>query len=166
MKIRLLPCAWLTAALLFADGGAVQIRKQAGPLLITVFGDPVPLRVGSADLSVLVQTALESSAVLDATVVLHLSKPGEPDVDVSATRAQAANKLLYAAHPVLPSAGAWHLDVQVRSNGSAVDAAGEILVLPRSTSLNASWPYFALVPAGVLLFLVNQWLKNRRRRAS
>ena len=164
MRIRLHRCAWLAATLLFADGGAVLFRKQVGPLLITVFGAPVPLHAGRADLSVLVQTGLDTSAVLNATVLLRLSKAGERDIEVAATRAQATNKLLYAAHPILRSAGAWSLNVRVAVNGNAFDTLGEIMVLPPETSLTSYWPYFAMVPAGMLLFLANQWLKSRRRR--
>ncbi len=163
MIARLHICICLLAPLLFADGGAVQFRKQAGPLSITVFSAPAPLRAGSADLSVLVQTAADSEAVLDATVTLRLSKPGEPSIDIPATRAQATNKLLYAAQPLLPSAGRWQIDVQVSWNGNTFEAPGEITVLPQASPLNSFWPYFALAPVAVLLFLANQWLKQRRR---
>jgi hypothetical protein len=164
LRIRFHRWVWLASTLMFADGGAVQFRKPAGPLSITVFSAPVPLRVGSADLSVLVQTNADANAVLNAAVLLQLSKSGEQPINVPATRAQATNKLLYAAHPVLSSAGAWHLNVQVTWNGDTLNAPGEITVLPRETSLSSFWPYFALVPAGVLLFLANQWLKRRRQR--
>ena len=89
----------------------MQFRQQVGPLIVTVFSAPVPLRVGSADLSVLVQTVRDASPVLNAEVALQLSSPGSPAIHVPATRAQATNKLLYAAHPVLPSAGQWRLTV-------------------------------------------------------
>lgn len=167
MRARCVPLAatLLLVRVLLADGGAVQFRTSAGPLSITVFSAPVPLRVGGADLSMLVQTSADRSAVLNAAVELQLSKPGEQPINLPATRAQATNKLLYAAHPMLPSAGAWHLKVQVNWNGSRFEAAGEITVLPRETPLSSFWPYFAVVPAGVLLFLANQWLKRRRRDA-
>ena len=56
----------LPPRLLFADGGIVQFQKQAGPFFVTVFSAPVPLRVGAADLSVMVQKADDRSEVLDA----------------------------------------------------------------------------------------------------
>jgi hypothetical protein len=164
MRIRVTVFGLFLAALLFADGGAVEFRKQAGSLLITVFGAPVPLRAGVADLSVLVQNVRDTSAVLDAEVDLTLSRAGEMEISLPATRAQATNKLLYAAYPVLPSAGEWRLNVQVKSLGRLVAVDGAIVVTPRQTSVIAYWPYIAFVPIAIVLFLVNQYLKSRSRQ--
>jgi hypothetical protein len=161
LKIRAYLCTFLAASLLLADGGALQFRRQTGPLSIALFSAPVPLRVGAADLSVLVETAADSTAVLDASVELQLSKPGEQPIVVAATRTQATNKLLYAARPLLPSAGVWNVTLQVTRSGSTFAVPGSITVLPPASPVGAFWPYFALVPAGLLLFLANQWLKKR-----
>lgn len=132
--------------------------------MVTLFSAPVPLRAGNADLSVLVETAADASAVLDASVELQISKPGEQRIVVAATRTQATNKLLYAARPLLPSSGVWNVDVQVMHNGMAFAAAGSVTVVPPASPVGDFWPYFALVPAGVLLAVANQWLKKRQRR--
>lgn len=161
MRIRAYCCAFLAANLLLADGGVVQFRRQSGSLSITLFGAPAPLRAGVADFSVLVETIADTSAALDASVELRLSKPGEQPIALPATRAQAANKLLYAAQPRIPSAGVWQADVQVTRNGMTFDASGEVHVLPQESPMEVVWPYLALVPVGVLFFLVNQWLKSR-----
>ena len=151
------------AGLLRADGGAVESRTRVGSLIVTVFGAPAPLRAGRVDLSVMVQTAPDENPVLDADVVLRLSKPGAAAVRITATRAQATNKLLYAAQPVLPSPGKWRLDVQVHANGSAVTVPVNLAVFPPESSLVTYWPYLLIVPAGVLLFILNQWLKSKLR---
>ena len=164
MRIRLHPCVWLIASLLLADGGAVQFRNRAGPFLVTVFTVPTPLRAGPADFTVLIQNAMDASPVLNATVSLRLSRQGEPDLMMEATRAQATNKLLYAAHPTLPSAGAWRLNLTVKSDGNTFDAAGDITVYPREAVLRTYWPYLSLAPVAVLLFAINQWLKTNPRR--
>ncbi len=49
--------AVLAATLVFADGGTMLFRKRADPFLVTAFSEPVPVRVGAADLSVMVQNA-------------------------------------------------------------------------------------------------------------
>lgn len=149
--------------LLVADGGIVQFRTQAGPFLVTVFSAPVPLRVGVADLSVMVQRLNDRSEELDCNVMLHLSKPGERDIRVAATRAQATNKILYAAHPVLQKAGNWNLTLEIKARGDAARVNGAITVLPQLPPLIAYWPYFAVLPAAVALFALNQWLKRRRK---
>ncbi len=153
------------AALMWPDGGAVQFRKQAGPLIITVFGAPVPLRVGTGDFSVMVQRAKDQSTVLDAGVRLRLARSTADEVfevTVPASHAQATNKMLYAAHVKLPSAGEWRLQAQVTAANQSVDVSGNVNVLPPEPPAMAHWPYFALIPAAILAFALNQWLKSKR----
>jgi hypothetical protein len=153
----------LIAPPLFADGGIVQFQEQAGPFFVTVFSTPVPLRVGSADLSVMVQNANSRREVLNCDVTLELSKPGDRDIQAHATAAEATNKLLYAAPIVFPSAGKWHLSVDIKETADAVRVNGELAVLPELPPLIAHWPYFALVPVAVVIFGLNQWLKAKRK---
>ena len=147
---------------LFADGGAVQFRRQAGSLVMTVFAAPSPVRAGAAtDLTVLVQDSRDLRPVLNAEVALTLSKAGGQDVVVSATRAQAVNKLLYAASAVLPVPGEWRVNVQIIRQHSLVSVDGTINVLPAESSVARYWPYIAIVPFLIVLFVLNQWLKSR-----
>ncbi len=162
-SIRILAGLCLATCFLVADGGIVQFQKQAGPFLITLFSAPVPLRAGTADLSAMVQKIEDRSAVLDCAVVLQLSHPGERDIHVAATRAQATNKLLYAAHPVLQRPGKWHVAVEIKSRGNTVRVAGDMMVLPEEAPVIAHWPYFAVLPVAVGLFALNQWLKASRK---
>jgi len=161
-------CLHLIASLSIADGGAVLSRVHTGSLIVTVFSTSVPLRVGAADLSVMVQTAASGSLELDADIDLRLSKPGGPEIRIAATRTRSANKLLYTAQPILPSPGEWHLDVHVQANGNTIAVPVSISVLTADPPLVTYWPYFLAVPLGMLLFILNQWLKSRmqpRRRA-
>ncbi len=152
--------------MLYADGGTVLFHKQAGPFEVTLFGSPTPLRVGSADLSVMVQKTADSSSVSDAEVNVHLkrSEPGNiVEVIAPATHAKATNKLLYAAHVHLPAAGTWRVDVEVAAAGSTASASGQVTVQPPEPPAANYWGYFALVPFVILLFVFNRWLKRRRR---
>jgi hypothetical protein len=153
----------LAIGLLLGDGGLAQFQGEAGGLVITVFGAPVPLRVGLADLAVMVQKADDRSDVLDCDVMLHLSKPGEKDIIVAAMSGQARNKLLYAAHPVLQKAGEWNLSVEVKGRRETARVNGELTVLPELPPSIAYWPYFAALPIAVTLFALNQWLKAQRK---
>lgn len=146
----------------FADGGTLQFRKQAGPFTVTLFSAPVPLRAGAADLSVLVQDA-EENTLVDGAVTLLLSKSDQPDIVAEATTARATNKLLYAARVDLPEAGKWRVQVRVNRGGSNAAVDGEISVLPEEAPLLTYWPYFAVVPIGLVLFVLNQWLKGKQR---
>ena len=156
----------LASEILPGDGGALQFRTRAGSFLLTVFSAPMPLRVGSADLSVMVQKASSQDVILDARLLLDLTKPQQREMHeivVPATRDQAANKLLYAARMTFPSAGQWRLNLSVTANGETAHGSGDLAVMPGQTPLQAYWPYFAVPPLAILFFVMNQWLKGKRR---
>jgi hypothetical protein len=113
-------------------------------------------------LSVLVETATGNQPVLDASVRLNLQQ-GNRHMDAVLTHAQATNKLLYAASPNLPSPGNWRAIVRIERAGMRTDASGTIEVLAGGGSFLNYWLYFAVVPLVIMLFLLNQRLKGRRR---
>ncbi len=152
-------------ALLWADGGTVQLQQQAGPYLVTVFSEPVPVRVGRVDLSVLCQRVADKGAVLDARVLLHLRKPGGGEIlefTVPARHDSATNKLLYAAALDIPSSGIWRFSVDVEREKSLVSVAGTMRVSDKEPPLATYWPFFAMVPLIAGLFGVNRWLRRGR----
>jgi hypothetical protein len=161
--IALLP---VCAGCLLADGGALLVRQNAGPLTISIFSSPEPLRVGTGDLSVMVQKSDDKSTVLDAKVKLHLTHTtpdGISEVFVPATHAKATNKLLYASQVNLTAQGPWKLVTTVDSKAGSAEIAVNINVLPAEPRIFAYWPYFAVVPLIIVLFAINQWLKARRK---
>ncbi len=143
----------------------MQLRKHVGSFVLTVFSTPVPLRVGSADLSVMIQKASNQSVILNARVSLDLSKPEQGknvEIVAPATRAQATNKLLYGARVTLPSAGQWRLNLSVAANGETAHTSGNIAVMPAQTPFGSYWFYFAVPPLAIFFFAMNQWLRRRR----
>ena len=139
-------------------------RKRTDPFIVTAFGEPVPPRVGLVDLSVMLQNANDRSTVLDAAVILRLktSLAGTiTEVVAPATHARATNKLLYAAHITLPSPGKWQLSVEIKQGNATASVSGEMSVLPREAPATTYWPYFAMVPLFVLLFILNRWLRRK-----
>lgn len=145
----------------------MQFRKTAGPFIVTVFSEPVPVRAGKADLSVMVENATDQSNVQDAHVLLRLRKMESGsvvEVAAPATHDRATNKLLYAASVTLPSAGLWQMTVDVREKSDTASAAGDLSVLTAEPPLIQHWPLFAVVPLMIVFFVLNQWLKSRRRR--
>src|SRR5262249_8693772 len=97
-------------------GGEVRLMEKAGPVVITVFRDATPLRVGPVDLSVMVQDRDSGRPILDAEVTVRLREHGAggPSILTQATRQNATNKLLYAALVDLPAPGLWELQVGTR----------------------------------------------------
>ncbi len=155
---------FLAAGVVFGDGGTMLFRQQAGPFVITAFAEPAPVRVGVADISTMVQRETDQSTVLDAKVSVHLkqSAPGKiVELVAPATHANATNKLLYAAHLNIPSTGEWTLSVDVSEKQGAALASTEINILPPEPAGETYWPYFLFVPLGILVFVLNRWLRKK-----
>jgi hypothetical protein len=160
-------CVVVCPATLFADGGTVQFRRQAGPFWITLFTSPAPLRPGAVDLSVLLEAEATRQPLLDAVVQIAIRKDNRT-INLDATRAQATNKLLYASQADIPSPGRWDVNVVVDRNGQQGAAAGTLLVLDPLPPIFMYWPYFAVVPVFIVLFAIHQFLRhreNQRRRS-
>jgi len=151
----------LAAAAAFGDGGLVRVSERSGPFVVTVFTAPTPLRVGGADVSVLVQTADDRSAVLDAEVEI-VARASGVELRAPATRGAATNKLLYAAIITFPTPGAWALAAHVR-RGESVAVSCEVSVEPPQAAVIAYWPYFAAPALIVAVFALHQWLAARTR---
>ena len=164
--IRVCVLLFVWAKLLAADGGTVQLQKQVGPFLVTVFSEPVPVRVGRVDLSVMCQRLSDKSAVLDANVLFHLRRPGGGEIfsyTLPARHSNATNKLLYATSVTVPSPGLWQLGVDIEREHVLVSTYGTLKVLDKEPPLATYWPYFLMVPLVVILFSVNRWLRRGRR---
>ena len=98
-----------------ADGGTLQFYGRRGDRVVSVFTTPSPLRVGPADLSVLVQQAETGRAMTDVSVEVLAYPLDQPDSRKSAvaTSGAATNKLLRAATLELHRGGRWHVDLIV-----------------------------------------------------
>ena len=147
------------AAGLFADGGAVVLRRESGSLLIAVFVSPGAPRVGTADFSVMLQDRESLAPVLDAAVSLALDDA--PPVPLTHDLAQ--NKLLYAAPVKLDRAGRSQLSITVRRGEVAAVANGEIEIAAAAGAI-AYWRYLVVPPAAIVVFGIHQWLRRRRVR--
>jgi hypothetical protein len=166
MKSLLIPAlVILVQATAWADGGTVQLRQEAGDLVITVFASPGPLSVGPVDISLLLQNRDGLEPVLDAKVSLVLREDDSTlELQAQPTREQARNKLLYAAPVTLSNPGKWHIAVRVLENGTETDAAGilEVAAAPDKAASYAG--YIAFPPVMIGLFIVRQWLIRQRSR--
>jgi hypothetical protein len=146
------------SSLAHADGGAVLLSERRGPLLVTVFASPTPLRAGPVDFSVLVQDASSGEPVLQSKVKLCLRKPGTQALQLPATHEAATNKLLQAVQFELPDAGRWRLDVEVEGSGSAVVFSGELEAGPPLPRWRELWPWIGWPVCVIGLFGVRRLL--------
>ncbi len=163
----LLPAAIMLAhASALADGGAIQLRKEAGPFVITVFAAPAPVAAAPVDLSVLVQNRNGLEPVLDATVAFILrSETSGAQIGVQPTRERAWNKLLYAAPVTFTESGKWQMHISIQRNGERIETSGTIAVVPAFDGATSYWSYIAFPPLAIVLFVARERLIRRKAKA-
>jgi hypothetical protein len=153
----------LVQIIALADGGAAQLRTEAGEFVITVFTSPSPLAAGPVDISLLLQNRETLEPVLDADVSLLLRSAASDDVIESRpSRSMARNKLLYAAPVTLPQSGEWNLTVTILRNGQRTQATGTIHVAPEANTAASYWSLFAFPPLTIVLFAIRERIIRRR----
>jgi hypothetical protein len=146
------------------DGGTVRYYDRLGDFCVSVFTSPTPLRVGPADVSVLIQDANTGEPVLDAQVALSAKLQNRPEVTlhVLATTTGATNKLLHVATLEFPEEGSWEVTLDLVS--PKVEDQARLLLevtepLPLARAWNA-WYWWPLAP--ITLFSAHQFLVHRR----
>ena len=145
-----------------ADGGVVMYQRTSEPFTITLFSAETPLRPRRADLSVLLESTGEHSAILDAEVFIELEHEAGMIIRTEATRSQARNKLLYCSLINLPAAGQWKMRVRVRHGEITAEMLSDLIVAAPQPVLVSYWKLLALPPIPITLFIINQWLRRRR----
>jgi hypothetical protein len=154
----------LAQAAALADGGTVQLRKEAGAFVITVFTSPAPLSAGPVDISLLLQNRNGLEPVLDATVSLILRDPSGAEIRARLTREHAQNKLLYAAPMTFGTSGKSQLDITILRNGERTGATGTIDVAPAPEMAASYWSYIAFPPLMIVAFVVRERLIRRKAK--
>jgi hypothetical protein len=103
-------------AVALANGGTVQVSDQpTGPYHVTVMTSPSPLRTGTADVSVMVTLGDTDVVDEDASVLVSVAPVAAAAAPTSytATRANATNKLFYAANVPFAQAGRYAFNVLI-----------------------------------------------------
>ena len=154
----------LSATSVAADGGAVVAQGADKGVRVTVFAEPIPLRVGPSDLSAMVQDA-SGAPMLDCEVTLVMTSPAnsaEP-LRASLKRDGATNKLLYHALVTVPEPGAWHGEVSARCAAGQATASATWDIGAPPSSISNHWPYLAFPGLVIAVFL---WFQASRRGGS
>ena len=146
-----------------ADSGVVRASVIDGSWKITAFSEPTPLRVGLADLTVLVQNAEDDEPVLGATVSLLLKHEDStmPSILTEATHETATNQMLYSSLIDLPAAGRWSIEVAVMQGQQTGRLAFEAEVAEALPMIYELWFWFMLPALAIVLIILNQWLQRR-----
>lgn len=162
----------------WADGGRIVGEKNLPETQVILFAHPTPLCAGPTEFSVFLVHAKTQKPVLDAIVFLQCRKisapipelawkgPGciSPGVDLQAKRGQSGNQLLYTATQVLPEPGLWEIEVRINREGKSLSIPFPLKVERPAPAWLAWWPFFAMVPCGILLYFWRlRLLKSQRR---
>jgi hypothetical protein len=144
------------------------MRKAAGPFVVSLFTQPESLGVGQADLSAMVEEQGSGKVLLDAEVVITLTREnaqGEPIV-AHLSHGQETNRLLLDAIVQLPQAGKWHAAIQVEEAGRKASVATDLIVGDHSARRGTVWTFALLPVCAIVLFAWVQAAKRpvRRRR--
>jgi hypothetical protein len=148
-----------------ADGGVVLWQRISAPFTITLFSTEVPLRPGVADLSVLLESTEGHSPILDARVLIELEHEAGTIIRAEATRSQARNKLLYCSLINLPAAGHWKIRLHIRRSDTRAEVLSDLVVAPPQPVVLSHWELIAVPPIIIGLFILNQSLRRRPRKA-
>jgi hypothetical protein len=159
----LLPAlAILAQCVLFADGGAVRLRKQTSEFVITVFTARGPQ--GATDFSVLVQNLDGLDPVLDANILLILEDSSGTVMTARPTHNFARNKLLYAVPVIIPKSGIWQMTVVVDRNRHREHVSGKLEVASSPEERSSYTTCFAIPPVAIALFVIRHRLIRRKGR--
>lgn len=169
------------------DGGMIRGRDSQGAFIVTLFTSSEASTSSPVDVTVLVQSRESGDVILDAAVTFSFSAlSGEVasapsgfcgpmnnvvvlsaadalgrSPEITATHDAVANKLLYGANVILPTVGDWQVYVSVRRNAEYASLTCVFPVDAPPRRLAGLWPYLAIPPFGIFLFLMNLWLRNR-----
>lgn len=152
-RIRISSILFLLAVLLCFDsplqgvlahgGGTPRLTNEdIGPYWISVWTSPQPVREGQLHVTVAVAEPGQSgeqqagAPVLGADVAITLipRSGGLADVRAMATNEQSANKLFYEADLLVPVAGDWQVQVDVRGPDGSGQAQFDLPVEPARES--------------------------------
>lgn len=166
MKRLLLSAALLLASLVAqpaaGDGGSLRARAEEGPLVFSLLTAPTPVRVGSAEVGVLVQDSATGEPLPDFPVEIAWWPKDSPE-RVAVARAipgHGANRLLAGASLPIPGPGAWVLEL--RSGLARVRV--ELEVAEAEPALADLGGALLIPPVGLAFLALHEWLRRRQMR--
>ena len=148
----------LAAGTAHGDAGLVRAHHDDGPVHLTVFTEPTPLRLGPLDLSVLLLNAA-GDHLLDGKVTALLTPPDGRSMRVQLSGGQATTRFMQAIKMTLDQPGDWHVDIDAHTVDGEVHAAFDMHVAAALPRLVQLWPWFLPVPVGLCLW----WIVSRDR---
>ena len=162
----------LASTHLHADAGRVVAEEIHGGTKAVLFVSPFPATAGPAEFAVYLSDVSTAAAITDAEVSFRMNKlsaptpelawkgPGciAPGSSVAARRGHSGNRLLHAASFAVPEPGLWELAVDVRRGGATATFAFPLEIAPAPTPFWNHWPLLTMVPLGIAIYALRNWL--------
>lgn len=170
----------LASTHLHADAGRVVAEQIHGGTKAVLFVSPFPATAGPAEFAVYLSDVSTAAAITDAEVSFRMNKlsaptpelawkgPGciAPGSSVAARRGHSGNRLLHAASFAVPEPGLWELAVDVRRGGATATFAFPLEIAPAPAPFWNYWPLLTMVPLGIAIYALRNWLLRRRTHAA
>jgi hypothetical protein len=149
-----------------ADGGTVRLSEQKGKYSISVLTAPTPVRVGTVDISVLVQEAATGELAPEVQVIINAVRRGSPGVALHhpATAGAATNKLYYAATFDLPEPGWYSVEVSIDGALGKAHVRFDLEAAEPPPRWLTMWPWVGWPVLAIMLFSIHQLLVRWRCR--
>lgn len=148
------------AGMVRADVGSPCWSGRAGGYQVAVFQSPSPLRVGTSEISLLVQDAATREFLPNAHARVRFTPRDQPD-EKSLSEfepATSGNRLLQSAPLHLPQTGWWDFELTIDAplEPTALRFSAEVADTPPRWL--TFWPWFSWPAVAVVLFGIHQWL--------
>ncbi len=153
----------LPACAAYADGPHIAFHGTSGNITVTLFSAPDPLVTGPADLALLVQNTSDSAVTPGASTHGELTLAGHAPVAFTLTPGNGSSGQLLEAIVPLPAAGDYTLTLAVQA-GSSAHFSGDLPVEINNGRRNTVLWTICVPTVLILLFLVNQYAKQKLRR--
>jgi hypothetical protein len=129
----------------------------AGPFLLTVWTGPDPARAGPLHVSTAVAHAADNTPALQETVTIQVNALADETIRLNktATTENSANKFLYEADFLLPSAGPYQVTVEVRNQNGEGGSASFDLSVEEGSPFN--WTLILLAAVALLSLASVLW---------
>ena len=149
----------------YADGGRLVRVERTNGWIVSVFVTPDPPRVGTVDVSVLVQDAANGSVIADADIAVTLTAGGDAEgvtTSAPASRSHATNKLLQSALLEAPSAGDWQGMIDCQVGNAKAEIPFTLQIAAASPAWTKLAPWFLWPFAAAAIFVAHRTLGRKR----
>ncbi len=155
----------LPACAAHADGPHIAFHGTSGNITVTLFSAPDPLVAGPVDLALLVQNTSDSAVTPGASAHGELTLAGHTPVAFTLKPGNSASGQLLGATVPLSAAGDYTLILDVQA-GSSAHFSGDLPVEINNGRRNTVLWTVCAPTVLILLFLINQYAKQKLRRVA